>query len=236
MVRHNTLTKPQYQAICLGYTRHVRPHFLVRFDHHTACQGVPHLNSRNSASFYTDASKTKGGTGISIYCSSCKRLSISEPVDPRSVTDNTEAEIIALATAVTAFDKGAIQTDIYCDSTAAIDAVTKPQQKRHRNPVSLEVVSLAQQIIQESEQKIRIHHVYSPLWMSTVLPRYLLCIKTHNGAPVGGVKKTLRLLLLPSFLRSYLLHLFSKLFQLLLCFDLELFLLSARATTSATHA
>ena len=116
----------------MGNTRHVRPHLLEGFKHPAARQGIPHLNSKNTASFYTDASKSATGTGVAIYCSSRKRLSTAEAVNPKFIQNNTDAEVIALAIAVNAFDPGVTQTNIYSDSTAAIAAITEPQpQKKH---------------------------------------------------------------------------------------------------------
>ena len=141
-------------------TRHVRAHFLARVGHPAARQGIPHLNSKNSVSFYTDASKSAEGTGIALYCPSRKRPSTAEAVNPKLIPNNTDAEIIALATAVSAFDPSAIQTDIYCDSTAAIAAITEPQ-KKHTNPATVELITLAGKIFAEKKDIIKIHHVYS---------------------------------------------------------------------------
>lgn len=161
-VRPHIVSKKQYKSICMGNTRHVRPHLLERFGHPAARQGIPHNNSKNTASFYTDASKSATGTGVAIYCSSRKRLSTAEAVNPKFIQNNTDAEIIALATAVNAFDPGVAQTNIYSDSTAAIAAITEPQQKKHAvNPVTVEIVSLAREIFKERKDTIQIHHVYS---------------------------------------------------------------------------
>lgn len=157
-IKKGTLKKEQYQSICVGKSRHVRPHLLERFGHPAARTGVPH--NKRKATFYTDASKTNSGIGIGIFCPSRRKLNISEPLDTLLVKNNTEAEIIALATAITAYSSCAAETNIYCDSTAAISVVSN-QRTRQKNLESLELVSLAQRILKEKGDAIKIHHVYS---------------------------------------------------------------------------
>lgn len=159
-IKSNLLTENQYRSICVGKSRHVKPHFLARFNHPAALTGVPHKSTQGRARFYTDASQSKDSIGIGIYCPSRTKLSTSEKLDPQLVTNNTEAEIVALAIAVSAFDKNVTKTEIFCDSTSAIATIVDEKIKV-ANPVIHELVSTARKIHSANQNKISIAHVYS---------------------------------------------------------------------------
>lgn len=110
---------------------------------------------------YTDASQTGERIGLAIHCGSRLRLSTSDHVsNTQVVSNNTQAETIALAIAVTAHASDLPETHIYSDSKAAIQTVTNDL-KPCRDVAVIEAVSLAREVLSENRTRIFIHHVYS---------------------------------------------------------------------------